>query len=113
MNCPFQEFSVEHINYFSKNSLSNLMRKHGFTLIDYQINHNKLYSELETIFRYDDDVTKNNEEIVDDQEAIVSIKEYIVRNYRLEREVNEKIKNMNLRRYMLFAVLLLYCLSFS
>lgn len=93
VNCPFQEFSVEHINYFSKNSLSNLMRKHGFTLIDYQINHNKLYSELETIFRYDDDVTKNNEKIVDDQEAIESIKEYIVRNYRLEREVNEKIKS--------------------
>ncbi len=92
-NCPFQEFSVEHINYFSKNSLSNLMRKNGFTLINYKINHNKLYSELEIIFRYDDDVIKYNGEMVDDKEAVESIKEYIERNYRLEREVNEKIKN--------------------
>ena len=27
-NAPFQEFSVEHINYFSINSLTNLMKRH-------------------------------------------------------------------------------------
>jgi SAM-dependent methyltransferase len=29
-NAPFQEFSVEHINFFSATSLANLMRRHGF-----------------------------------------------------------------------------------
>lgn len=29
VDAPFQEFSVEHINYFSEISLGNLMRRHG------------------------------------------------------------------------------------
>lgn len=29
-NAPYQEFSVEHINFFSKESLTNLMERHGF-----------------------------------------------------------------------------------
>jgi SAM-dependent methyltransferase len=30
LDAPFQEFSVEHINFFSKTSLTNLMHAHGF-----------------------------------------------------------------------------------
>jgi SAM-dependent methyltransferase len=30
-NAPYQDFSTEHINFFSPASLDNLMRKHGFT----------------------------------------------------------------------------------
>lgn len=32
VDAPFQEFSVEHINFFSPVSLSNLWRKHGFSV---------------------------------------------------------------------------------
>ena len=32
-NAPFQEFSVEHINFFSAPALDNLMGLHGFTRI--------------------------------------------------------------------------------
>ena len=32
-NGPFQEFSLEHINYFSSVSLSNLMKRYGFVQI--------------------------------------------------------------------------------
>lgn len=32
---PFQEFSIEHINYFSRVSLANLMSKYGLRLIEY------------------------------------------------------------------------------
>jgi SAM-dependent methyltransferase len=31
-NAPFQEFSLEHVNFFSTTSLANLMRWHGFAL---------------------------------------------------------------------------------
>ncbi len=31
-DAPFQQFSTEHINYFSVHALSNLMRRHGFEL---------------------------------------------------------------------------------
>lgn len=33
LDAPFQEFSVEHINYFSETSLANLMRARGFRQI--------------------------------------------------------------------------------
>ena len=32
-DAPFQEFSVEHINFFSKYSLSNLFRSNGFSVL--------------------------------------------------------------------------------
>jgi len=32
-NSPYQEFSVEHINFFSAASLANLMRKHGLSAV--------------------------------------------------------------------------------
>ncbi len=33
VDAPFQEFSVEHINYFTGHSLANLMAAEGFTLV--------------------------------------------------------------------------------
>jgi SAM-dependent methyltransferase len=33
MDAPFQEFSVEHINYFSPTSLNNLMTTRGFSVL--------------------------------------------------------------------------------
>lgn len=33
-DAPFQEFSVEHINYFSAQSLSALLQRHGFVTLD-------------------------------------------------------------------------------
>jgi len=35
-DAPFQEFSVEHINYFSPHSLTQLLTRHGFTAVDVQ-----------------------------------------------------------------------------
>lgn len=34
LDAPFQEFSVEHIGFFSKTSLTNLMRTRGFSLVE-------------------------------------------------------------------------------
>ncbi len=33
LDAPFQEFSVEHINYFSETSLKNLMQQRGFATV--------------------------------------------------------------------------------
>ena len=33
-DAPYQEFSVEHINFFSSTSLANLMRHHGFGVVE-------------------------------------------------------------------------------
>jgi len=34
LDAPFQEFSVEHINFFSQKSLINLMHAHGFRVLE-------------------------------------------------------------------------------
>ena len=34
LDAPFQEFSLEHINYFSRISLANLMRMRGFRVLE-------------------------------------------------------------------------------
>ncbi|GAC1435563.1 MAG: hypothetical protein NVSMB68_07700 [Thermoanaerobaculia bacterium] len=38
-NAPYQDFSTEHINFFSPVSLSNLMRRHGFARVFLEQNH--------------------------------------------------------------------------
>ena len=38
-DAPFQEFSIEHINFFGPTSLTNLMNKNGFSLVDYKQNN--------------------------------------------------------------------------
>ena len=91
VNCSFQEFSVEHINYFSKITLSNFMKKHGFDLIGYKSSYNRLYSELEAVFIYKGNRGKNSLDGIDDELTLNSMKQYITQNYQLEQEVNEKI----------------------
>jgi SAM-dependent methyltransferase len=38
-NAPYQDFSTEHINFFSPASLTNVMRKHGFSPVFVEQNH--------------------------------------------------------------------------
>jgi SAM-dependent methyltransferase len=38
-NAPYQDFSTEHINFFSPVSLDNLMRAHGFARVFLERNH--------------------------------------------------------------------------
>ena len=44
-DAPFQEFSIEHVNYFSAKSLSNLMRAHGFVPLVVQPNVEEMLNE--------------------------------------------------------------------
>jgi SAM-dependent methyltransferase len=39
---PFQEFSTEHINYFTEVSLSNLMMKHGYNSLFFKKRHGEI-----------------------------------------------------------------------
>jgi SAM-dependent methyltransferase len=51
---PFQEFSREHINYFSKGSLSNLMMQYGFSEILYRNDNGMLTGFFRKCIRNDD-----------------------------------------------------------
>jgi SAM-dependent methyltransferase len=55
-DAPFQEFSIEHINFFGPTSLTNLMSKNGFTLNDYkqnifEVNYNTLTPVIQAVYK--------------------------------------------------------------
>lgn len=58
-NAPYQDFSTEHINFFSPMSLGNLMRRHGFALVFLEQNHRDqsyktVMSNISAVFRRDE-----------------------------------------------------------
>ena len=55
-NAPYQDFSTEHINFFSPVSLDNLMRRHGFERAFLEQNHRQqsyrtVMSNISAVFR--------------------------------------------------------------
>jgi SAM-dependent methyltransferase len=55
-NAPYQDFSTEHINFFSPISLDNLMRRHGFTRVFVEQNHREqsfrtVMSNISAVYR--------------------------------------------------------------
>lgn len=57
-NAPYQDFSTEHINFFSPASLDNLMLAHGFTRVFLEQNHREqsyrtVMSNISGVYRRD------------------------------------------------------------
>jgi len=74
---PYQEFSREHINYFTEVSLSNLMMKHGF----YNVLFKKERGELTGFFR------KNSNAVQYDAYGEQKIQDYIDRSEKHEAAI--------------------------
>lgn len=60
-DAPFQEFSIEHINFFGPASLSNLMKKNGFSILQVvqkmiEVNHRTLTPVLQAVFSKDSNI---------------------------------------------------------
>lgn len=58
-NAPYQDFSTEHINFFSPVSLDNLMLTHGFAQVFLERNHREqsyktVMSNLSAVYRKED-----------------------------------------------------------
>lgn len=58
-NAPYQDFSTEHINFFSPISLDNLMLRHGFTRVFLERNHREqsyktVMSNVSAVYRKGD-----------------------------------------------------------
>lgn len=87
-NSPYQEFSTEHINYFSVYSLEQLMHKHGFKMCAYKINTNDKYSEIEAVFKLGEGVVKKDTR----DEDLSNLLKYIEKNADIENKINMKLK---------------------
>lgn len=74
-NAPFDEFSIEHINYFTNKSLSNLLMKHGFNNIFSRLVDADFYDSKALVSFFIRNAGKESLEV--DHEGIVSVKNYI------------------------------------
>jgi 2-polyprenyl-3-methyl-5-hydroxy-6-metoxy-1,4-benzoquinol methylase len=68
-NAPFQEFSVEHINFFTSTSLNNLMGQHGFgnvymEQVVRELAYNVSGAELIAVYRYDGKVHSRSRDTI-------------------------------------------------
>jgi len=94
-DAPFQEFSIEHINYFSTATLTNLMRAHGFTLIfarsySAEQSQGKVIHEIKAMFKKTKECLNL---LAKDETAEKGILDYIAKSRDVERYLHKVIDN--------------------
>jgi predicted TPR repeat methyltransferase len=97
-SAPFQFFSMEHINYFSPLSLSNLMVRHGFSAVfterlTLQLTANANEPSIAGLFRWDLD-PQNSSSFVRDDETEPALCRYIQQSQTLEQQIQAKIDRL-------------------
>jgi SAM-dependent methyltransferase len=90
---PFQQFSIEHIDYFSESSLKNLLGKHSFEFIDSKKSVNDINQTIDPdIFIIARKVKKIDYEFVNDRSCEFRLMKYINKCSILLKEVDERLK---------------------
>jgi len=97
---PFQQFSIEHINYFSQYSVKNLLIKFSFEIIEIQKNENRINQNIDpNILVLSRKSNKNNFEITRDDVCELKLNNYISESYKmdikLKKIIQEKLSNKN------------------
>jgi SAM-dependent methyltransferase len=95
VDAPFQEFSVEHINYFTSRSLSNAMGAEGYSLVAERVVVLPLGTDgqgpaLEAVYRWDGIVHPPQP----DHEGMDDVRDYIRRCTRAEASLLERIARL-------------------
>ena len=95
VDAPFQEFSVEHINYFTRRSLANAMGAEGYSLVAERIVVLPLGTDghgpaLEAVYRWDGIVHPPQP----DPSGADDIREYIRRCAGVEASILERIARL-------------------
>jgi predicted TPR repeat methyltransferase len=94
-SAPFQFFSMEHINYFSPLSLSNLMARHGFSTVftkrlTLPLTSNANEPSICGLFRWDLEA-QDSSSFVRDEETEPALRRYIQQSQTLEQQIQAKI----------------------
>ena len=97
-SAPFQFFSMEHVNYFSPSSLSNLMARHGFSVVFTKrlIRHlspQAIEPTIGGLFRLDS-TNCSPASLGRDDETEPALGRYIQQSRVLEGKINSKIATL-------------------
>ncbi|HET7696961.1 MAG TPA: methyltransferase domain-containing protein [Vicinamibacterales bacterium] len=92
-NAPYQDFSTEHINFFSPVSLRNLMRRHGFAEAFLEQNHREqsyrtVMSNISAFYRREEEMPQH---IEFDADTALGLDRYLAACAADERRLHEKI----------------------
>jgi SAM-dependent methyltransferase len=92
-NAPYQDFSTEHINFFSPISLRNLMRRHGFVEVFLEQNHREqsyktVMSNISAFYRREESVPQHVEF---DPETVAGLERYITACAADDRRLHARI----------------------
>ena len=97
VDASFQEFSVEHINYFGPVSLENLLKKNrfinkGFKQVMFEVNTNTITPGLLSLFEKSQNTNTKNFDFKYDNVLVENLVKYISKSELEEKKVFEKIK---------------------
>ncbi len=96
-DAPFQEFSIEHVNFFSPVSLANLLRAYGFSPV---FSTQTVYDQTDTETGYAVSMVfqKNNEiapfNLVHDLDTEAVLTDYIAASQRVEDRIHRVINDL-------------------
>ncbi len=92
---PFQQFSIEHIDYFSEASLRNLLEKYSFKFVDSKNSVNDINQTIDPdIFILARKVEKHDYNIINDRSCELRLKEYIKKCSDLLKEVEGRLETI-------------------
>lgn len=92
---PYQFFSMEHVNYFSSQSLSNLMARHGFSKkfvkrVKRSIGPNSIEPTIAGLFQLSPSEIKMKKDNV----TKTALQTYLKKSKTLEKKIKSKIKKI-------------------
>lgn len=94
-SAPYQFFSMEHVNYFSPKSLSNLMARHGFSVVftkrlNRHLSTQAIEPTIGALFRWDSG-NQSTSNLGRDEETEPALARYIQHSRELEIKIQAKI----------------------
>jgi len=95
-SAPYQFFSMEHVNFFSPQSLSNLLTRHGFSPVFVRrvkrfIGAQSVEPGIAGLFK----LNSNSKEMVVDTETSQRLRSYIDGSAKIESNIREKIATLS------------------
>ena len=95
VSAPFQQFSIEHINYFSRYSMENMLNKYSFKKVDISRNINKINLTVDPdIFVLAEKINMKSGEIKKDRVSGKKIKSYIDKCSSTDKTLKAKLKKV-------------------
>jgi 2-polyprenyl-3-methyl-5-hydroxy-6-metoxy-1,4-benzoquinol methylase len=92
ISAPFQQFSIEHVNYFSNRSVRNLLSKYSFDIVDIVQSENRINMVTEPdLFVLAVKTERAGSEHVRDDISEARLGNYIAQCHEIERDIKALI----------------------